>query len=252
MLGLFFSTTPSRSASTSREIPGWADPTIIPGYGKVGWCKNPLDPANLGPSLPPHQNTPLQGTKGLKRDCHIAEAFVLTDASEEDPSLVDGLPSLCVKADGYLQTPKSLVGEGSSTSVEIPHPSTPLLTLLSLTSVLARLMLNLKTVPSSSGHRVPLLRADPTSAWPRHATSTLTPSVYFTPKETAPAGAALPKTCRICKGLYQNHSVPTTINFIAQNAARTGHAGVSTLTAGTFLPFPPCLGTLEVLSFFFF
>lgn len=44
--------------------------------------------------------------------CCIAEAFVLTDAGKEDPGLVDGLPSLCVKADGYLQTPRSLVGRG--------------------------------------------------------------------------------------------------------------------------------------------
>lgn len=126
-------------------------------------------------------------------DCST-EAFVLTNASEEDPSLVDGLPSLCVKADSYLQTPKSLVGEGSSPSVEIPHPNTPLLTLLSLTSVLARLMLNLSTVPLSSGHRVPLPGADPTSTGLWHLTSTLTPSVCFTLKETAPAGAALQKS----------------------------------------------------------
>lgn len=171
-------------------------------HPRVGGCKRPPDPANLDPSLPPHQNVPLQGTEGLKRDCCVAEAFILTDASEEDPGLVDGLPSLCVKADSYLQTPKSLVGEGCSPSTEVPHSSTPLLTLLSLTSVLARLMLNLRTVPSSSGHRVPLLGADPTSARPRHATSTLTPSVCFTPKETAPAGATLPKTCRTLRGLH--------------------------------------------------
>ena len=184
-------------------------------------------------------------------DCCIAEAFVLTYAGEEDPGLVDGLSSLCVKADSYLQTPKPLVGEGCSPFVEVPHPSTPLLTLLSLTSVLARLMLNLRTVPSSSGHCIPLMGADSTSSWPWCATSTLTPSVCFTLKETAPAGAALPKTLRIFRDLHQNHLVLTAINLTAQNTAKTGHTGVSTLTAGTFLPFPPCLGMLEV-SFFFF
>lgn len=55
--------------------------------------------------------------------CCIAEAFVLTDAGEEDPGLVDGLPSLCVKADGYLQTTRFLVGEGCPPSAEVPHPA---------------------------------------------------------------------------------------------------------------------------------
>ena len=186
----------------------------------MGGCQSLPDPASVGPPLPPHQNSPLQGTKGLKRDCCVAEAFVLTDAGEEDPGLVDGLPSLCVKADGYLQIPKSLLGEGCSPSVGVLHLSTPLLTLLSLTSVLAWLMLNLRTVPSSSGHRVPLLGADPTSALPRHATSTLTPSVCFTLKETAPAGAALPKPLRVYRGLYQTHPVLTASNFTAQNTAK--------------------------------
>lgn len=221
------------------------------GTARLGGCKSPPDLANLGLSLLPHQNTPFQGAEGLKRDCCVAEAFVLTDASEEDPGLVDGLPSLCVKADSYLQTPKSLVGEGCSPFMEVPHPSTPLLTLLSLTSVLAWLMLIHRTVPSSSGHCILLPGSDPTSAWRRHATSTLTPSVCFTPKETAPAGAALPKTCCIFRGLLRKHLVSTAVNFTAQNTAKTGHAGVSTLTTGTFLPFPPCLGTLE-LPFFFF
>lgn len=204
MLGLFFSTTLSRSASTSRDIPGWADPPHHHPRVWQGWvgAKAPPDPTNLGSSPPLHQNTPLQGIQGLKRDRCIAEAFILTNASEEDPGLVDGLSSLCIKADSHLQTPKSLVEEGCSTSMEVPHPSTPLLTLLSLTSVLARLMLNLRTVPSSSGHRVPLLGADPTSPRPWHATSTLTPSVCFTPKETAPTGAALPKTRCIFRDLH--------------------------------------------------
>lgn len=157
----------------------------------------------------------------------------LTDAGEEHSSLVDGLPSLCVEADGDLQTPNPTLGQ----DVLLPwrsHSRDSLLTLLSLTSELARLMLNLSTVPSSSGHRAPAPHTASGSARPRSSTSTLTPSVCFTPKATAPAGAALPETPGIFRGLQGRRGVPIGIHSAARNAAKTGHAGVSTLT------FQPC------------
>lgn len=155
--------------------------------------------------------------------CCVAGASLLTDAGEEDPSLIDGLPSLCVKADDYLEIPKFVCLGKDALHPQPgggPVPSTPIFTLLSLTSVLARLMLNLRTIPSSSGHRVPL-GAGPTSARPRANTSTLTPSVCFTPKATAPAGAALQAPRSIFRGLHIRH--PKTTNSHYDSALHPKH-----------------------------